>query len=411
MYCNLNTTEELSDPLLCEHCLVEHELKWEIQERGTVVEKCPICHCKGGKAIAATDPKVMRIFRALIRLNFSEWDYNTHIGGDDLEGLIMASKAIFNLNESADINAFEEAFLAMEDGWYPATDEEISLGGGYWDGGILNGIRDQRDTEVEKIVRAALEQNWFQVEPATRALIENLRSDITAVIPAGELYYRARVGVKSRLSMRDPMPNQGRRFRYLPYTGKEIDSPPLRLATEGRFNRARVSLLYLASDVETAVAELRPHPGHIVSTAQFRLTRNVTVANFAHQDIRNYLSDGRLERLRCILSVADVLNVPVQPEHKVLYAVTQLFADALREAGFDGVTYSSSLGKGANLTCFLRDAFELVPESGGVQDVIGLEYKVKPSQVIAAEYDDETWTEDEDSPLAVLLHGMARRGP
>jgi hypothetical protein len=139
--------------------------------------------------------------------------------------------------------------------------------------------------------------------------------------------------------------------------------------------------------------------------------RNLTIANFAHQDIRSYLSDARLERLRRILSVADVLNVPVQPEHKVLYAVTQLFADVLREAGFDGVTYSSSLGRGVNLACFLSDAFELVPGSSGVQDVIGLEYNIRPSQVVEAEYDDETWTEDEDSPLAILLHGMARRVP
>jgi len=401
--------KEPSDPIFCEHCLTEHELKWEIQERGIIVEKCPICHCEGGRALTATDPKVTRIFRALIRLNFSEWDYNIHLGGESLEGLVMESKAIFNLNESADLDAFEEVFLAMEDGWYPETEEEISLGGGYWDGGVLFGIRERRDTRVEAIVATALEQNWFQTEPATRALIEDIRLDITAVIPAGERYYRGRVGVKSRLSQRNPWSTQDPPFHYLPYTNREIDRPPLRFATEGRFNRTRVSLLYLASDVETAVAELRPHPGHIVSTAEFRLMRNLTVANFAHQDIRNYLSDTRLEQLRRILSVADVLNVPVQPEHQVLYAVTQLFADVLREAGFDGLTYSSSLGKGTNLTCFLSDAFELIPGSGGVQDVVGLEYKIKPSQMIDAGYDREIWVEDEDSPLATLLHGMARR--
>jgi len=295
-------------------------------------------------------------------------------------------------------------------GWYPATDEEITLGGGYWEGGILNGLRDRRDPKVERVVFAALEHNWFETEAAARELVERLRDDLTAVVPSGSEFFRGRIGVKSRLSEKHELLANGHAFRYLPFSGKEIDRPPLKLATEGRFNRARVSLLYLASDVQTAVAELRPHPGHLVSTAMFRLKRDLKVANFSKHDIRNFLSDPRLEDLRSILSIADVLNVPVQPEHRVLYAATQLFADVLRSAGFEGLTFNSSVGKGSNLTSFVGDAFELVAGSEGVQDVVSLEYRIEPSQVIAADYDKLRWQEDEDSPLATLLHGMARRG-
>jgi hypothetical protein len=404
-------SDDLVDPILCEHCLSENELKYEIQQRGTAVERCPICHHEGGRAISATDPKIKRIFRALIRLNFSEWDYNTHLGGDELEKVVMVSPAIFNLRPDAALEAFEDAYLEMEGkDWYPATDEEITLGGGYWDGGILDGVRERRDSRVERVVGAALEHNWFETEAAARALVERLRDDLTAVVPSGSEFFRGRIGVKSRLSVKHALLADGRTFRYLPFSGKDIDRPPLKLATEGRFNRARVSLLYLASDVQTAVAELRPHPGHLVSTAMFRLKRDLKVANFAKHDIRNFLSDPRLEDLRSILSIADVLNVPVQPEHRVLYAATHLFADVLRSAGFEGLTFNSSVGKGSNLTSFFGDAFELVAGSEGVQDVVALEYRIEPSQVIAADYDESKWQEDEDSPLATLLHGMARRG-
>ena len=85
------------------------------------------------------------------------------------------------------------------------------------------------------------------------------------------------------------------------------------------------------------------------------------------------------------------------------------FAGRLR-AGFEGLTFNSSVGKGSNLTSFVGDAFELVAGSEGVQDVVSLEYRIEPSQVIAADYDKLRWQEDEDSPLATLLHGMARRG-
>lgn len=404
-------SDDLVDPILCEHCLADNELKYEIQQRGTVVERCPICHHEGGRAISATDPRIKRIFRALIRLNFSEWDYNAHLGGSELETAVMGSSAIFSLGPDVALEAFEDAYLEMEGkDWYPATDEEITLGGGYWDGGILDGLRDKRDPKVERVVCAALEHNWFETEAATRELVERLRDDLSAVVPSGSEFFRGRVGVKSRLSAKHALAADGRSFRYLPFSGKDIDRPPLKLATEGRFNRARVSLLYLASDVQTAVAELRPHPGHLVSTAMFRLKRDLKVANFAKHDIRNFLSDSRLEDLRSILSIADVLNVPVQPEHRVLYAATQLFADVLRSAGFEGLTFNSTVGKGSNLTSFVGDALELVAGSEGVQDVVALDYRIEPSQVIDADYDESKWQEDEDSPLATLLHGMARRG-
>lgn len=404
-------SDDLVDPILCEHCLADNELKYEIQQRGTVVERCPICHYEGGRALSATDARIKRIFRALIRLNFSEWDYNTHLGGDSLETVVMSSPAIFRLRADASLEAFEDAYLEMETReWYPDTDEEISLGGGYWDGSVLDGLRDRRDPRVEKVVGAALQHNWFDTEAAARDLVERFRDDLTAIVPSGSDFFRGRIGVKSRLSAKDAPLADGRTFRYLPFSGKDIDRPPLKLATEGRFNRARVSLLYLASDVQTAVAELRPHPGHLVSTAMFRLKRDLKVANFAKQDIRSFLSDQRLEDLRSILSIADVLNVPVQPEHRVLYAATQLFADVLRSAGFEGLTFNSTVGKGSNLTSFAGDAFELVAGSERVQDVVALEYRIEPSQTIATDYDVSAWQEDEDSPLATLLHGMARRG-
>ncbi len=401
----------LNEPILCEFCVTENELRLELQERGIPVGKCPLCHQTGGRALPATDNRVTRIFRALVRLNFSEWDYNTHVGGESLQSVVFASKAIFNLSAACSELDFEEVFLAMEGelGWYPATEEDIALGGGYWDGGILDGLRARRNPKVEEVVKDALERNCFETEPAARKLVQTLRADISQVVAAGTEFFRGRVGVQARLRKKNPCFQVGQDFSYLPYSGKHIDRPPLTLATEGRFNRARVSILYLASDTHTAVAELRPHPGHLVSTARFRLKRNLKVANFANHDIRNFLSDSRLEDLRMILSIADVLNLPVQPEHRALYAITQLFSDALRAEGFEGLTFRSSVGAGTNLTCFSSDAFEILEGSEGVQEVISLEYRMAGMPKLQHDYDQEKFVKDEDGPLATLIHGMARQ--
>jgi hypothetical protein len=402
----------LDEPFLCEYCVSDNELRLELQQRGSIVEACPICHCKGGRALPAMDTRVKRTFRALIRLNFSEWDYNGHIGGNEsLEMLLFESKAIFNLEESASLDQFEQAYLTMEEkNWYPASEEDISLGGGYWDGCILDGLRDRRDEAVENVVSDALKRNWFEMEPSARALIHSLRKDLSDVIPAGTEYFRGRVGVQARLKHKRSNPQDGQDFRYLPHSGKNIDRPPVAIATEGRFNRTRVSILYLASDAQTSIAELRPHPGHLVSTAKFQLKRDLRVANFAKHDIRNFLSDSRLEDLRRILSIADVLNVPVQPEHRALYAITQLFSDAVRAEGFDGLMFSSSVGPGTNLSCFAGDAFEIVEGGEGVQEVVSLKYRLANMPSLPKNYDQEAFFIDEDSPLATLLHGMAREG-
>lgn len=397
-------------PFICQYCVANKYLREEIVSRGTRVPKCPICMREGGFALPADDERLARIVRALIRLNFSEWHYNTHLGGDPLQGLVFSSKAIFDLPENADELAFEEAFLLMEEarGWYPESDDDITLGGGYWDGGILEGLRTRRDREVEKLVRDSLHRNSYEVEPMTRKLIQSLKDDITLTLHAGQQHFRGRIGVHSRLCKIHPNQTE-KAFSYLPFSGKDIGSPPILHASEGRLNRTRVSVLYLASNQETAVAELRPHPGHLISTAAFRLERDIVVANFADQDIRKFLNDKRLEDLRTILSVADILNVPVQPEHRFLYAATQLIADSVRAEGYDGLMFSSSVASGFNLVCFDPSVCTMVVSSEEIHEVRSLTYQLGSVPALTRDYNPGDYKKDEDSALATLLHSMARR--
>lgn len=396
----------IEETYICQNCVSDNALRVELGERGAPIAVCPICKHSGGLALPTSDERIKQIFRALVRLNFSEWEYNIHIGGDSLESLILESKAIFNLSPDASIDDFEQAFLAMEEEWYPSKDDGISLGGGYWDGGILYGLRAQRDLQVNDVVAACFELNYFDVIPKAKALVDSLREYITSTMPVGTEYIRGRIGSKASFIKEPMMSYEGPIRHYLPYTGSEIDRPPLTKATEGRMNRPRVSVLYLATDVKTAVSELRPHPGHLVSTAKFRSKREILVANFTSPDIRHFLDDERLEVLRTILSFSDVLNMPVQPEQKELYAVTQLFSDAIRESGFEAVTFKSSLGPGTNLTCFASDAFELVPDSESVYGVGSLNYEIAERRQMPKSFKSDEFKEIKEGPLSSLMHGL-----
>lgn len=397
-------------PLICEHCLAHNELRAEVVARGVVMSTCAVCGSAGGKALPCDDDLVKRTFRALVRLHFSEWQYNTHLGGESLQQVVWQSRAIFNFGPTASEEEFESAFLTMGEDWYPNSADRIALGGGYWDGRVLWGLRDRRDEQVSQLLRDALSRNYFEVVPAARDLLKALRPYVQRPVSAGSSFVRGRVGVKSRLVPKDPSPlSQLPRFSYLPYTGKEIGAPPTNLVGSGRLNRAHVSILYVASDAETAVAELRPHPGHMVSTATFRLKRDIAVAALAAQDIRDYLDDDKLETLRTILSVSDVLDLPVQPDQQHLYSATQLLSDAIREEGFEGVSFKSSVGPGINLACFDPSAFELVQGSEEAYEVTQLSYGIERADVQSPTYDKEKFEPDSADPVSSLVHGMSKR--
>ena len=106
----------------------------------------------------------------------------------------------------------------------------------------------------------SFKKNYFELAEAVDTLLESIHHDISNEL-APPPFFRARIGVKARYKhWLDFGPALRQSKHYLPFSGKDIDRPPITLATEGRFNRAGVSILYLATDVETAVAELRPHP-------------------------------------------------------------------------------------------------------------------------------------------------------
>ena|ERR1700733_429853 len=134
-------------------------------------------------------------------------------------------------------------------------------------------------------------------------------------------------------------------------------------AWEGRANPKGISYLYLATQEETAVAEVRPWIGSYVSIAQFRLKRDVRIVDCVSKDhstmIHSY-EPGPEERERRVWQDIDqAFSRPVtSTDDAADYAPTQVLAEFFRERGLDGIAYGSSLGPGHNLALFDTDAAE-----------------------------------------------------
>lgn len=149
-----------------------------------------------------------------------------------------------------------------------------------------------------------------------------------------------------------------------PFSKTEMGAPPPKLAASGRANPVGIPYLYLSSDEATAVAEVRPHPGDRICVARFNVP---SAANFV--DLRSpratvspFLLDeeqeiGMLRRdIGFLEGLAKELRTPVLPNDAAVdYIPSQYLCELIKDSGFDGVVYGSSVGDGINLAMFNPD--------------------------------------------------------
>jgi hypothetical protein len=139
----------------------------------------------------------------------------------------------------------------------------------------------------------------------------------------------------------------------------------------------------VASDETTAINEIRPHPGDLVSVGAWILTRDAAVADFKNVDILPYLtSEEALADYGLLKAIDNLLSRPLPPEKQQQYAVTQSLAGALKSLGFEGASYRSSVASGVNCAFFDPNALEYVDSSARAVQIETLTYGMAPTTEI-----------------------------
>ena len=142
------------------------------------------------------------------------------------------------------------------------------------------------------------------------------------------------------------------------YGSKEA---PIGIPPSGRSNIAGMSYLYLAEDQYTACAEIRPIQRSVISIAEFIPQKPLHVIDLSEDKITNdYLKyeedliispDQKKPSITAIMTW--IMNQFARPvSNDSIYILSQLLADYIRKAGFDGVRYLSSTTRGKNVTIF-----------------------------------------------------------
>ena len=341
--------------------------------RGHRVERCTLCSTEDAQAIDTESIEFKGAFRALIRLHFSEWQYNTHLGGEGLHALFDTDNPILRHDLSPE--DLEDAILpAIEEG-YEGAGCPISLHAGYDPDGQQNEplapISHSDEYRLVGLRQRVASTNHFLLEDEVQGLLEPHRASLQREVASGTELYRARVGVQdSRVNI------FSMRKEYLPYGAAQLGAPSQLVVNAGRLNRTGVSFLYLASERSTAINEVRPHPGHCVSTGSFRSTTDMKVADFSGLKIEDFSgSDEILNEYWLLRSIDNAFSLPVPPEERARYMLTQLLTDGARHLGFDGVAYRSSVGHGTNYAFFNPSSWEYIEGSGQAVRVDRVDYQ------------------------------------
>jgi len=184
--------------------------------------------------------------------------------------------------------------------------------------------------------------------------IEDTCDSRLEVIPAGSLMWRAQAGHDVRPYYQndvyiDDFP--------VPYSEKRM-KPLTNSASEGRANPKGIPCLYVASTKETAMSEIRPWLGSIVSVARFTNERDLKVIDFSkHYGKRNlfyFKEPNDNEKLEAVWrDIDNAFSEPVtNSDLKSDYAPTQIIAELIKSLGFDGIAFKSSLSDGYNIALF-----------------------------------------------------------
>jgi hypothetical protein len=137
-------------------------------------------------------------------------------------------------------------------------------------------------------------------------------------------------------------------------------------AYDGRANPKGIPCLYLATQKETAISEVRPWIGSYVSVGQFKLLRPTEIVDCSHEKPSNMFYFGEPspeEAEKAVWSDIDrAFSEPMtRSDDTADYVSTQILAELFKREGFGGIGYKSKFGeRGYNIALFDVTAADLI---------------------------------------------------
>jgi len=174
------------------------------------------------------------------------------------------------------------------------------------------------------------------------------------------------------------------------FSTDEMGAPPLKKLQAGRINPEGITVLYLSSEKETALKEVRASVFDFVTIGDFIATKNdikvvdllklATISPFLLQD-KNERDASILTRYvinrKVLKDISTEVAKPLRRSDSSLeYLPTQFIAEFIKSQGYDGVEYASTMSEHSyNLAMFNKESFKC--ENTYVCEISKLSYETK----------------------------------
>jgi hypothetical protein len=212
-------------------------------------------------------------------------------------------------------------------------------------------------------------------QPLTRRnteLTESLRllassADRIQQLPAKSRFWRAQVGCDIRYREGTDADVASLFSQKVPFNQERMKPRP-HSAHEGRVNPKGIPCLYLATDENTAMAEVRPWLDASISVGRFLTVCDLKLIDCSKYHDRSldfgmFFGNATPEALTYGVwtQVDRAFSRPVTEDPSTAeYIPTQIIAEAFHRQGYDGLVYKSRLGAGHTVVLFDLDSAELV---------------------------------------------------
>lgn len=207
--------------------------------------------------------------------------------------------------------------------------------------------KEQKNVEQWENFRDELKHKnrFFPNDAPEKSHLEPFGKYIGKILKKGsQKFYRARINTSDK-----------------PFKMSAMGKPDKKLVSNGRANPVGIPYLYVASSIDTAIAEIRGHKGEVVTIVEYQMKSYLDLADL--RDPKSTISPFELneenglemiyKNMPFLTLLGNELSKPIIPrEANLEYLPSQYLCELLKHIGSHGIIYKSSISDGNNYVIF-----------------------------------------------------------
>jgi hypothetical protein len=339
--------------MCCINCFDDEILKERIEQEG-VIEDCDYCKAKHVACVDASElqsvfEKFLDIYVKTIRGVHFPVDECIMDYGQSLHKLIQEDWHVFS-DEIEDNNQYPELMKDIFAGYCDNPESELDVESEFFS--RYDECMDQYTVQelwFEFCESIKNKNRFFSNRFFNGEDMANLLSKSSRIVKkdASKPLFRARNGGK-----------KSKDEKIKPYPISQMGAPSSEKAGNGRANPKGIAYLYLATSVDTAIAEMRPVKNTKISVSKVSLLEDILIIDFSGKisssspfEVENLRQEW--EHIHLMQQIGEYFSMPIEPAlSDIEYVPTQFISEYIKSLRYDGFVFQSSLGSGLNYVIF-----------------------------------------------------------